>query len=102
MNGSPGHLNRGLFHFRLPEELQVIMSGPTPVVAQVAEAAEEVVGTEGLRAQRLSELMDNKELWWFPLALLLQPPWQKIQAGPVRTEQEGTEGQTATCRPVMG
>lgn len=27
------------------------MSEPTPVVAQVTEAAEEVVGTEGLRAQ---------------------------------------------------
>lgn len=27
------------------------MSEPTPVVAQVTEAAEDVVGTEGLRAQ---------------------------------------------------
>lgn len=56
---------------------------------------------KGCELSCLSELMD-RELLWFPLALLLQSPRQKIQAGTVRTEQEGTEGQTATCRPVMG
>lgn len=53
------------------------MSELTPVAAKVSKAAEEVVGARGLRAQRLSELMD-KELLWFPLAFFLQPPRLKL------------------------
>lgn len=53
------------------------MSEPTPVAAKVSKIAEEVVGARGLRAQRLSELLD-KELLWFPLAFSPQLPRQKL------------------------
>lgn len=86
-------------HFRFQEEPQVVTSKPTPVVAQVPEAAE-VVGTRFASSASLGA--DDEELLWFPLALLLQPPRQKIQAGRVRTEQESTEGQTATCKASHG
>ena len=61
----------------------------TPVVTKEAKVAEEVLAPANLQAQRLSQLTD-KELLWFPLALFLQPPRPKIQAGSVRTEQEDT------------
>lgn len=65
------------------------MSQLTPVVAKEAKVAEEVLAPANLQAQRRSELTD-KELLWLPLALSLQPPRPKIQAGSVGTEPEDT------------